>query len=73
MDKVFPEWVRAWLYTIGMAAVPLMVAYGLLDEGTSGLWVGVLGAVLGFGSSALAAANTSTKRVKSSDNEYPSK
>lgn len=65
MGKVFSEPVRAWLYRVGMAAVPLLVAYGLLDDGTSGLWLGVLGAALGFGLPALAAVNTSTKNEDS--------
>jgi hypothetical protein len=76
MDRVFSEPVRAWLYRVGMAVVPLLVTYGLLDEGTSGLWVGVLGAALGFGVPALAAANTSTSSTKGNDNKqsngYPS-
>lgn len=61
MDKVFSQPTRAWLYRVGMAVVPLLVAYGLIDEGTAGLWLGVLGAALGFSLSALATANTSTK------------
>lgn len=61
MDRVFSEPVRAWLYRVGMAVVPILVAYGLLDDGTAGLWLGVLGAALGFSLPALAAVNTSTR------------
>jgi hypothetical protein len=50
------------MYRVGMAAVPLLVSYGLLDDSTAGLWVGVLGAALGFGLPAIAAANTPVKR-----------
>lgn len=62
MGKIFSQPVRAWMYRVGMAAVPLLVSYGLLDDSTAGLWVGVLGAALGFGLPAIAAANTPVKR-----------
>lgn len=59
---MFSEPTRAWIYRVGMAVVPLLVAYGLVDESTAGLWLGVLGAILGFSLPALAAANTSTTK-----------
>lgn len=52
------EQVRGYLYRVGVAVVPLLVAYGALNERDAALWLGVLGAVLGLG---MAAANTSTK------------
>ncbi len=55
------EKTRAWLYRIGVAAVPLLSAYGVLEESRTALWLGLLGAVLGGGVSLLASANTSTK------------
>jgi len=58
-DKI-PQPVRAWLYRIGTAVVPLLVFYGVLAENAAALWVGLLGAVLGFGQSAMAAAHTPT-------------
>lgn len=52
---------RAWLYRISVGLIPLLVAYGVVAEGTAGLWLGLAGAILGAGTSGLAAANTSTK------------
>ena len=51
------EPTRAWLYRILVAAVPLLIAYGALDESVAPLWVALAGSVLGLG---LATANTST-------------
>lgn len=61
VKTIMSQPVRAWAYRVGMAAIPLLVAYGLLDDGTAGLWVGVLGAALGFGLPAMAAVNTPAK------------
>jgi len=58
-DKI-PQPVRAWLYRIGTAVVPILVFYGVLAENAAALWIGLLGAVLGFGQATLAAAHTST-------------
>jgi hypothetical protein len=46
---------RAWAYRVLVAAVPLLVGYGVLDENTAAAWLGVAAAVLGLG---LATANT---------------
>lgn len=61
-ESVIPEKTRAWIYRITMAAVPVLTGYGVIEESKAALWVGLLGAVLGFGASALASANTSTKK-----------
>ncbi len=37
---------------------PVLIAYGVLDEATAAVWIGLAAAVLGVG---LAAVNTSTK------------
>lgn len=55
------EKTRAWIYRIAIAAVPLLVAYGLIQDSDAAMWLGVIGAVLGTGTNVLAAANTSTK------------
>jgi hypothetical protein len=52
------EVTRAWIYRVLTAAVPLITAYGIIDERTAALWLGVIGALLGIG---LASMNTSTK------------
>jgi hypothetical protein len=52
------ETTRAWLYRCLVAAVPVLIVYGVLDEATAAVWIGLAAAVLGVG---LAAVNTSTK------------
>ena len=49
---------RRWIYGIAIAAVPLLVAYGVIAESDTALWIGLAGAVLGTCVPALAAANT---------------
>ena len=52
------EATRAWIYRVLTAAVPLVTAYGIIDQRTAALWLGVIGALVGIG---LASMNTSTK------------
>jgi hypothetical protein len=52
------EATRAWIYRVLTAVVPLVTAYGIIDQRTAALWLGVIGALLGIG---LASMNTSTK------------
>ena len=52
------EATRAYIYRVLTAAVPLVTAYGIIDQRTAALWLGVIGALLGIG---LASMNTSTK------------
>lgn len=53
-----PEHVRAYIYRILVVALPLLIAYGVVDEQNAALWLALAGAVLSTG---LAAVNTSTK------------
>lgn len=46
--------VRKWVYGISLAVIPLLVAYGVLDEAAAPLWVALVGAVVAPG---LALAN----------------
>lgn len=48
---------RLRIYEIAAAAGPLLVAYGLVAEDKVGLWLGLVGALVGTGSSLLARAN----------------
>jgi hypothetical protein len=52
------EATRAWIYRVLLAAIPIAIAYGVINEQDAALWVGLAGAVLGTG---LATINTSTK------------
>ena len=59
---------RRWIYGIAIAAVPLLVAYGVIAESDAALWIGLAGAVLGTGVPALAAANTPTDEQTLAEN-----
>lgn len=52
------EPIRAWLYRIFVAVVPLLTFYGIVDDRSAPLWVAFAASILGFG---LASANTSTR------------
>jgi hypothetical protein len=56
------EKTRAYIYRIAVAAVPLLVGYGVIEDSAAALWLGLAGAALGFGTNVLASANTSTKK-----------
>lgn len=45
--------VRAWLYGVLACAVPLLIAYGVIDQTTAPLWLALGGSVLGFGTAYL--------------------
>lgn len=57
--RAIPEWVRAWVYRVATAVMPLLIAYGIVDDQKAAMWIGVATAVLVPG---LAAANTSRTR-----------
>lgn len=38
--------VRRWIYGVATAALPLLVAYGILDAKDAPLWVAVAGSLL---------------------------
>ena len=50
---------RAWLYRITTAAIPLLMAYGILDGATAPLWIALAASVLATGT---ATAHTPTRR-----------
>jgi hypothetical protein len=37
---------RRWIYAIALAVVPLLVAYGVLEESAAPLWIALIGAVV---------------------------
>lgn len=59
LDKYLTPKVRRYLYAIVTALVPILIAYGVVDETTSALWVALSAAVLGTGT---AVAHTNTRR-----------
>lgn len=38
--------VRKWIYGVALAGIPLLVAYGIVDESAAPLWVALVGAVV---------------------------
>ena len=39
--------VRRWLYGVLVALVPLLIAYGVIEEATAPLWLALASSVLG--------------------------
>ena len=39
--------VRRWLYGVLVALIPLLIAYGVVEETTAPLWVALASSVLG--------------------------
>ena len=46
MTRYLTPRVRRWIYGIAIAVLPLLIAYGLIDDSTAALWAAVIGAVL---------------------------
>lgn len=50
---IVPRSVRRWIYQVATAAVPLLVAYGIIDEQTAPLWVALAASVTATATAAL--------------------
>lgn len=61
MDLLKNEKIRAYIYRVLTAVLPLLILYGLLSETEAALYAGVGAAVLALGEGALASVNTSTR------------
>ncbi len=48
---------RTWIYSVAVAAVPLLVGYGLVSADTAPLWLALIAAVLAAGPPLLAIRN----------------
>ena len=59
--------VRKYIYGVSVPLIALLVGLGYVDEGTSALILTLVGAVLGVGTSTLAAANTHSGKVAHAD------
>ena len=51
-----PATTRRWIYTVALAGIPLLVAFGIIEESQAPLWVAFAGAVI---APSLALANIS--------------
>ena len=59
MDRIITDpKTRQYIYGILCAAVPVLVATGVIAEDQGGLWITLIGAVLAPAGLGLAAANT---------------
>lgn len=58
LEATFTPARRRWIYGTSAAAGPLLTVYGVLSTDELAVWLGFLGAALGLGAPALAAANT---------------
>jgi hypothetical protein len=38
--------VRKWLYSVSLTVVPLLVAYGIIEQDAAPLWIALVGSVL---------------------------
>jgi hypothetical protein len=47
-----PE-VRRWMYGVLTAGVPLLIAYGVIEQAVAPLWIALAGSLLGTGMAAL--------------------
>ena len=46
MRDIFSAATRRWIYGIAVVLIPLLVAYGAVDENIAPLWLAVVGAIL---------------------------
>lgn len=54
---------RAWLYKVAVAAVPLLIAIGVVTGDMAQLILNVLAAILGVGASGMALTNVTPDNV----------
>ena len=59
------EWLtearRAYIYRVALAVMAILTVYGIIDSDTAPVWLAVVFALLGLGTTGLATVNTSTK------------
>ena len=46
MDRFLPREARKWLYGVCLSVVPLLVAYGIVEQKDAALWASLVGSVL---------------------------
>jgi len=45
-EKLLSREGRKWLYGIALTVVPLLVAYGVVEESAAPLWIALVGSLL---------------------------
>ena len=58
---------RAYIYRVALAVMAILTVYGVVDSDTAPIWLAVVFAVLGLGTTGLATVNTSTKPPTTED------
>lgn len=72
IDKTIPLTVRRWIYGVATAVIPLLIAYGVVDDQTAPLWVALVAAVLVPGMATAATVPSSASVVvEPSDDPQP--
>lgn len=56
--------IRAYIYGISIPLIALLVGLGVVTDGTAGLILNLVAAVLGVGTSTLAVANTPPREAE---------
>ena len=46
LNKILSREGRKWLYGIALTVVPLLVAYGVVEESAAPLWIALVGSLL---------------------------
>lgn len=72
IDSAIPLTVRRWIYGVATAVIPLLIAYGVVDDQTAPLWVALVAAVLVPGMATAATVPSSASVVvEPSDDPQP--
>lgn len=61
---------RRYLYGVGLAALPVLMAYGIVDQNGIALWGALLGAVLGVTGLGVALVNTVERQEDKREREF---
>lgn len=59
--------VRTWIYGVIVAAIPILVAAGVIAGADAALWLNLAAAILGLGAAGTATAYRPTKQPPTDD------
>lgn len=63
VDWLFSREGRKWLYVVSLAAIPLLVMYGVIDPEAAPMWLALVAAFLGVAAPAMALGHLPKKDV----------
>ena len=61
LDWLFSRAGRKWLYSVAVAAIPVIVLYGVIDPKDAPAWLALVAALLGVAAPAMALRNLPPK------------